>query len=212
MLVTQNSSDRRSVASGVPPTPKVECLLASLGPQPINPTQGKLVSSVSTFPTCNALLGNLRKVGATHVGSRGFGGFCQYANYTYLPVQSEVVTPYGPADQAGKQSSMSGDAIARAQPSSGGTTLGTNVQVAGIDELDSVKAEGKFIYDLDGKGKLRITDAKSLDVLATLDVTPPRSSTSGDNSGPDFAPGHHLEHGRPRFRHADDSQLGAQGA
>ncbi len=32
------------------------------------------------------------------------------------------------------------------------TTLGTNVQVAGVDELDFVKADGKLIYDLDGKG------------------------------------------------------------
>jgi hypothetical protein len=53
-----------------------------------------------------------------------------------------------------------------------GTTLGTNVQIAGVDELDHVKAVGTLIYDLDGEGNLRITDASSLEVLSSVDVTP----------------------------------------
>ena len=37
------------------------------------------MSSVSTFADCDALIGDLRRVGAEHVGSRGFGG--HYASH-----------------------------------------------------------------------------------------------------------------------------------
>ena len=57
------------------------------------------------------------------------------------------------------------------------STLGTNVQVAGVDELDSVKAVGDLIYDLDGRGNLRITDGRSLEVRSLLDVTPGEDPT-----------------------------------
>ncbi len=53
-----------------------------------------------------------------------------------------------------------------------------------MDELDNVKAVGKLIYDLDGKGNLRITDATTLHVLSTLDVTPSAPMSSNDDGGP----------------------------
>src|SRR5690606_20227413 len=52
-----------------------QALPASRDPQPVDPTTVQLVSTVSTFPDCDALIGDLRRVGAEHVGSRGFGGF-----------------------------------------------------------------------------------------------------------------------------------------
>ena len=58
-----------------------------------------------------------------------------------------------------------------------------DAEVAGVDELDFVKAVGSLIYDLDGKGNLRITDAEGLQVLARLDVTPAAPTS---DEGPDF--------------------------
>ncbi len=144
----------------------VEQLVASLAKkQPVDPRKVELVSTVSTFSDCNALIGDLRKVGAEHVGSRGFGGyggdiypvsagFSADAQLTSGAASSKTLTPYGPD----------------AAPV--GDTLGTNLQVEGVDELDSVKAVGNLIYDLDGKGNLRITDATTLQVRGTIDVTP----------------------------------------
>jgi hypothetical protein len=157
----------------------VDALLASLPSRPIDPTDVQLVSTVSTFADCDALIGDLRRVGAEHVGSQGFGAsygiYGPTAGYaedrlTTADAGSKTLTPYGPSPGAG------GDE---------GTTLGTNVQVEGVDELDLVKAEGHLIYDLDGKGNLRITDARDLKVLSTLDVTPPGPQPSGDVPRPD---------------------------
>ena len=151
----------------------VEALVARLAhKQPVDPRTVKLVSSVSQFADCNALIGDLRTVGATHVGSRGFGdsggsllsdvrssGMLANASFSAdlgkIDSQGIGMTPYGPAGIP-----------------NGGETLGTNVQVTGVDELDSVKAVGPYIYDLDGHGNLRITDGATLQVRSTLDVTP----------------------------------------
>ncbi len=147
---------------GAPSASKVQNLLASLDAQPINPTKVQLVSTVSTFADCDALIGDLRQVGAQHVGSRGFGGF------------SDVY----PMGRNWKASAVAYSRVATTKQSNAATTaagvdtLGTNVQVAGVDELDFVKAVGNLIYDLDGKGNLRITDAGSLQTLSTLDITP----------------------------------------
>ncbi|HWJ96693.1 MAG TPA: beta-propeller domain-containing protein [Acidimicrobiales bacterium] len=145
---------------------KVEDLVARLAKkQPVDPRTVKLVSSVSQFADCDALIGDLRTVGAEHVGSRGFGantgevGFsAEMRSISKLDAAADSMrlTPYGPV----------------ASVANGGETLGTNVQVTGVDELDSVKAVGPLIYDLDGKGNLRITDGATLQVRSTLDVTP----------------------------------------
>ena len=170
LLVAQRRSDSQDSADRS--AHKVEHLIASLGPQPVDPTKVKLVSSVSTFPSCDALIADLHKVGAAHVGSRGFGGFEYGMRFSGV----------GQAISASKNDSMlSGSPEATrssAASAADQTTLGTNVQVSGVDELDSVKAEGKYIYDLDGKGNLRITDATSLQTRSTLDVTPKGSDAS----------------------------------
>ena len=54
---------------------EVDRLVASLDDEPVDPTEVQLVGSVSTFPDCGALIADLRRVGAEHVGSRGFGAF-----------------------------------------------------------------------------------------------------------------------------------------
>ena len=154
---------------GAPTQASVDRILASLDAQPVDPTRVRLVSTVSTFADCGALVGELRTVGAAHVGSRGFGGYDQFV-------------PVGAAIDGYRSSSESADsATAATVPVSGNlaytgggdeTTLGTNVQVTGVDELDVVKAVGSLIYDLDGKGNLRITDAATLEVRSTVAVVP----------------------------------------
>ncbi|MEO6628914.1 MAG: hypothetical protein ABIP03_10155, partial [Aquihabitans sp.] len=78
LVVQRGSEDDGDVAvngPGAPSSGQVNLLLASLGDRPVDPTKVKLVSTVSTFADCGALIGDLRRVGAEHVGSRGFGGF-----------------------------------------------------------------------------------------------------------------------------------------
>lgn len=161
-------------ATGQPPgqPAEVEDFLASLDSQPVDPTKVQLVSTVSTFDNCEALVGDLRRVGAQHVGSRGFG------NSEFFPVGAAF------AEEAGmSRTAAAMDADHSGAAAGGGadkTTLGTNVQVSGVDELDYVKASGNMIYDLDGKGNLRITDATTLEVVSTIGLT-----AAGQDGGDD---------------------------
>lgn len=162
-----DDSTTTAVPAGSDVTPErrsdAEMLLATLDDQPVDPTEVQLVSSVSTFDDCDALIGDLRRVGAEHVGSRGFGAsHYQLTADAGFSRHRATADAAAPTAQAGSGSGGAG----------GGTTLGTNVQVAGVDELDHVKAVGTRIYDLDGDGNLRISDAGTLEVLSTVDVTP----------------------------------------
>jgi hypothetical protein len=182
LLIAGNGSDRSgelaSARDGAPSAGDVELLLSALDDRPVDPTTVELVATVSTFASCDALIGDLRRVGAEHVGSRGFGG--------------NDVVGFGYGLRAFDESSRAMSEQPDAMPTSGASdgaasggdsvTLGTNVQVAGVDEPDVVKAEGNLIYDLDGRGNLRITDARSLTVVSTLDVSP--SQEDDDGSGP----------------------------
>ncbi len=162
---------------GAPTAREVERILADLDDQPVDPTQVDLVSTVSTFADCDALVDDLRRVGAEHVGSRGFGGFggvfeevgmaVSYRDEASATDDSAALAPYGP------------EALTPAGVPSDGDTIGTNVQVEGVDELDFVKAEGSLIYDLVGNESLRITDATTGEVLSTLDLTPRRAQEIG---------------------------------
>lgn len=154
---------------GAPSSEEVDALIASLGDQPVDPTRVRLVSTVSTFPDCDALIGDLRRVGAEHVGSRGFGGPEGFDAVGYAVAEDDSVNR-STADLSGQ----GGEA-------DGGATLGTNVQVAGVDELDLVKAVGDLVYDLDGRGNLRITDARELRAVSMLDVTPGPPGGDDDN-------------------------------
>ncbi|MBX3313220.1 MAG: beta-propeller domain-containing protein [Actinobacteria bacterium] len=148
-----------------------EALLSSLDAQPVDPTKVKLVSTVSTFADCDALIGDLRRVGAEHVGSRGFGGYDSVMRFEEVgyAIDGDVGVARSAADS---MATSPGTTAPASGTGADETTLGTNVQVVGVDELDDVKAVGKKIYDLDGKGNLRITSSESFEVLSTLDVTP----------------------------------------
>ncbi len=154
---------------------EVEELLAGLGDQPVDPTKVRLVSTVTTFADCDALVADLRRVGAQHVGSRGFGagvGGWPMVNFNTVGMAIE-----GAADSVGGAPMARQDSKLAYTGPGDESTLGTNVQVAGVDELDSVKAVGDLIYDLDGRGNLRITDGRSLEVRSLLDVTPGEDPT-----------------------------------
>lgn len=172
---TERAAEPVGDRPGAPTVGKVEQLLSDLDRQPVDPTEVQLVRTVSTFADCDGLIGDLRQVGAEHVGSRGFGGFTggygawaegdtftRASASTGLAADGAALSPYGPQSAPADE-----------------TTLGTNVQVEGVDELDHVKAVGKLLYDLDGKGDLRITDVAAGRVLATLDVTPKAPSKDG---------------------------------
>ncbi len=181
LLVVRDGSTGDTVLAGGPSSARIDRLVASLPDRPVDPTEVELVSTVSTFADCDALIGDLREVGARHVGSRGFGA--------YGDVVPGVAYDEGRGAPAGvttqDTAASMGTADGAADAAGAGQTLGTNVQVLGVDELDFVKADGTLVYDLDGKGNLRITDAGSLRVLSTLDVTPgPEGEPGGDRVGP----------------------------
>lgn len=183
LLVAARGSDADTEVASRPgaPTPgEVERLLASLDEEPVDPTEVQLVGSVSTFADCDGLIGDLRRVGAEHVGSRGFGGSA--GGVGAVEVFEDSVSSRAESAPAHTAASAADGAGGE----DGGTTLGTNVQVAGVDELDFVKAEGELIFDLDGRGDLRITDAEGPQVLSTLDVTPtPPGASDEDVPGGD---------------------------
>ena len=181
VLVMKNDSTPQAETAapkpGAPSPNEVQKLMASLPDQPVDPTKVQLVSTVSTFDDCGSLMGDLRRVGAEHVGSRGFGGNFYGGDLALTEAGAASADANGMAfDQVG--------APAMAAPGDG-STLGTNVQVAGVDELDFVKAVDDLIYDLDGKGNLRITDASELKVLSTLEVT---LDAGGDEDNGRFGP------------------------
>lgn len=160
--------------AGGPEASEVEAILADLPAEPVDPTEVKLLRTVSTFGSCDALVSDLRRVGAAHVGSRGFGGgywgpFQPWAAEGYDGAARDEATTT--ADMALPRSDSPAEAAASGEMG-GGEAIGTNVQVAGVDEPDHVKADGTHIYDLGPGGVLRITDGRSGEVTGSVDVTP----------------------------------------
>lgn len=176
-VVVARDEPASTVAAGRDGGPAVDRIVADLPAEPIDPTKVHLVSTVKTFPGCDALIGDLRRVGAAHVGSRGFGA--------YQTAMSGVMDYAPQAARIASDGLVSSADSAAGQPA--GETLGTNVQVTGVDELDRVKADGKWIYDLDGHGGLRVTDATNLQVAGTVQIVPaaktgPRGATMPEST------------------------------
>lgn len=136
-----------------------EALVASLPDEPVDPHDVQLVASVTRHDTCEALLDQLHRVGAAHIGSRGFGGESMYYGYDGLR-QTLALTD-------GSPSMPSFSAADEASASGAGETLGTNVIVAGVDEADGVKATDTLIVEISG-ASLRIVDTAVPGVVGTL--------------------------------------------
>lgn len=167
----------RSSHADVPSAADVDAMIADLPAEPVDPTRVKLLRTVSTFDSCPALIEDLRRVGAEHVGSRGFGGdrwgpprpwAIEESAAESAADDSVMVSPAGGSAGEAATSGSDGDG--------GGETLGTNVQVAGIDEPDHVKTEGRHIHDLGPGGDLRITDGRTGEIVGTVSVVPNEDS------------------------------------
>lgn len=143
-------------------SPGALALVSKLPNTPVDPAKVRLVSTINSFDDCAALLDNLRKIGAAHVGSAGFNGpgnALQGAALEAVSFQSGKVTGAPEPVSSGPISSTSAD---------GGDTVGTNIQVAGVDEPDVVKAVGSLAFDI-RNNRLRIVDTKAAKVLGTVE-------------------------------------------
>lgn len=126
----------------------------SLPPEPVDPAKVKLVASVARYDTCDLLLDQLRRTGAEHVGSQGFGNLGYVTPYNVgMGMGRMSAADYGYS--AGVESDSK--SLAFSDESGVGETQGTNVIVAGVDEPDSVKAVGSLVLEIAGPN-LRITD------------------------------------------------------
>ncbi|MCB1256733.1 MAG: beta-propeller domain-containing protein [Microthrixaceae bacterium] len=167
-------------------TPAAVKLVDSLPPQPVDPHKVKLVASVARYDTCASLVDKLHRVGAEHVGSRGFG---QYGYATPIGGYYGAGLGYqrrfsGSANETAIAFSSSADSAGGAAT---GETLGTNVIVEGVDEPDTVKATGSLVVDLTGT-KLRVTDTRSASVLSTLELGQEPSPGQDTDATPDPNP------------------------
>ncbi|MFI5044927.1 MAG: beta-propeller domain-containing protein [Acidimicrobiales bacterium] len=135
-------------------------IVDALGPEPVDPHEVALVATVEQFDSCDALLDDLRREGAAHVGSRGFGNSMSYSSFEF-----------GDSAAAGSASPLTSD-LASGPPASiapTGETLGTNVIVEGVDEPDRVKASGTHVFDLVGDS-LRVIDTSTTKIVATVNL------------------------------------------
>ena len=139
-------------------TAEAERIVAELPDEPIDPHDVQLVASVRRFDTCDALLDDLQRTGAAHVGSRGFGGG-QYRGGP-MPYAARMTAEDSAESQMVAPSGAGGG-------DGGGETLGTNVIVAGVDEPDTVKATGTLIVELNGP-VLRVIDTRASQVVGTV--------------------------------------------
>lgn len=165
-----DTSASGEVGSGADPTatdaqfvasPAALALVRKLPAAPVDPTTEKLAAAVESFASCDALLGNLRQVGAEHVGSRGFNG-TNFGPIDATRMRLDTASPVASASE------VAGDTVATGYATSG-ETIGTNIQVAGVDEPDSTKAIGTTVYDL-RNNRLRIIDTTKGEVIGRIDL------------------------------------------
>ena len=157
------------VELAAPAGPEAMAIVDALGPEPVDPHEVALVATVKQFDSCDALLDDIRREGAAHIGSLGFGNS--------LPFHSSLEFSDSGAAKATASDQAAGSPPPTATP---GETLGTNVIVEGVDEPDRVKAAGTHVFDLVG-GSLRVVDTSTAAIVATVDVTgQPDGGRSGD--------------------------------
>lgn len=175
-LERSRRDERAATRTDVPTREEVgdgsaEEIVAALPPEPLDPADMELVASVSRFDSCDALLDRLHRVGAAHVGSRGFGS--NYFSFSPYESARTVALDGAQFDEGGQADSLTSTGA------SGGETLGTNVIVAGVDEPDTVKATDSIVVELHGS-ELRVVDTVAAAIVGTLDldVRPPDGDTS----------------------------------
>jgi Beta propeller domain len=130
----------------------------------------QLASSLRQIDSCDALSTWMRDELAPRVGAYGFTG-------PFMPVDGlgpEVAQDSGVAERSlADLSTAPGAAPAPttvpATPNAGPDYSGTNVQVAGVDEPDTVKTDGERILAL-SNGRLHLASASRGTVLASVDL------------------------------------------
>jgi hypothetical protein len=157
----------RSGAELAAPVDAAAVLLAGLPEEPVDPRDVELVPTVERFGSCGALIERLRRVGAEHVGSQGFGGAS--LGYGLGDGENQRRLPGSATDES------SSDTFVPTGP-----TLGTNVIVEGVDEPDRVKAVDHLVLEVVGDG-LRVIDTTVPAVVGSVEL---RSSGKGVSGGP----------------------------
>jgi len=113
---------------------------------------------LTSFRGCGEELAALRKAAQASVGPYGLPGLASQVNGTAYP-----------AAAAGAPQAAAGTSAAAAAPAAVPAYSGTNDYVAGVDEPDLVKTDGRRIVTLAG-GVLEVIDAASRAVTGRLDL------------------------------------------
>src|SRR5262249_3912789 len=116
---------------------------------------------LTSFHGCGEELVALRKAAEASVGPYGLPGLASSANGMAYPAPAARATPTVPAAAA-----PAAAAPAAAEPAHSGT----NDYVAGVDEPDLVKTDGRRIVTV-ANGVLQVIDAASRTVTGRLDLT-----------------------------------------
>ncbi len=116
---------------------------------------------LTSFHGCGEELAALRKAAEASVGPYGLPGLASPVNGTVYP-----------AAAAGAASAAAGAGAAAAAPAAVPAYSGTNDYVAGVDEPDLVKTDGRRIVTV-ANGVLEVIDAASRTVTGRLDLTAP---------------------------------------
>src|SRR6266704_2045260 len=116
---------------------------------------------LTSFHGCGEELAALRKAAEASVGPYGLPGLASPVNGTVYP-----------AAAAGAASAAAGAGAAAAAPAAVPAHSGTNDYVAGVDEPDLVKTDGRRIVTV-ANGVLEVIDAASRTVTGRLDLGAP---------------------------------------
>lgn len=117
---------------------------------------GLFGAELSTFESCDALLDYYIEQALPLVGPYGLPGYGYYGSGPFMAVAEDAVRG-APATTA----------VPAQAP--GGEFSGTNVQVAGVDEADMVKTDGRRIFVLaDGRLQIAIPTGDGVDMAGSL--------------------------------------------
>lgn len=135
--------------------------IASVGPATA-PVRGTTSASLDAFHSCADALASLRQATSASATAYGLAG-----------ASSGPIAAVGPVREGFAQSAA-GAAAAPASAGSGAAATpsysGTNVAVAGVDEPDLVKTDGRRIVAIEGS-VLTVTDAATRQVTGTLQLS-----------------------------------------
>ena len=127
---------------------------------------------LTSFHGCGEELAALRKAAEASVGPYGLPGLASSVNGTAYPAAAagapQAATGTGAA-AAGASAAAAGASAAAAAPAAVPAYSGTNDYVAGVDEPDLVKTDGRRIVTV-ASGVLEVIDAASRTVTGRLDL------------------------------------------